>query len=321
MLNQRAIFLLLEWLIVFSLLPSPVRAKVVDRVVAVVNDQVITLSEVDQAAAPYFQKYLSGVTDPTEKEAIINKIRHEVLQQLIDDELTKEEAKRLGVEVSPEEIDSALENMAKQNGLTLQEFLDRLKAEGIDLEEYRQRLADQIRRIKLVNIQVKGRIVVTDEEIKEYWEKHYLSQGKRYYLQQIGFIVKDPSEEKAKMTKAQAALEELKKGIPFEEVARKYSELPTAKDGGNLGYFDLEELSPEMRQMVKKLKPGAYSGIVRGDGIIQIIKVKAIDQEVKRPLDSVKGEIRQRLYQEKVDQRFKQWLKELRSQSYIEVLL
>ncbi len=298
----------------FWFMIPPAQAVVVDRIVAVVNDEVITLSELDEAAAPFYQRYLQRVDNPVEKEQIIKEIRQKVLRQMIDDLLVAQEVKRLGISVSDEEIDHFIENLKKQNGLSDEKLAEMLSAQGLTLEEYRQQVAEQLKRIKLIQTQVRGRLVITEEEMKAYYQKHYLSSAKtRYELAAI--IIQGKGAE----DRAHEAFERLRSGEDFAKVAEEYSAVKGSGQG--LGTFSLDELSPEVRRVIQKLKPGEFSPPVKVGSSWQIYFLLGVRSEGTQPFEAVKAEIQQKLYQEKVDQLFQNWLKELREKSYIRILL
>ncbi|NPB09400.1 MAG: hypothetical protein GXO17_03510 [Thermodesulfobacteria bacterium] len=298
----------------FLLLALPARAVIVDRIVAVVNDEVITLSELDEAAAPLYKRYLAGVKNPVERDRLINEIRRKVLREMIDDLLVAQEVERLGITVTDEEIDHFIENVKQQNGLSDEQLEEMVRAQGLTMEEYRKRIADQIKRIKLIQTQVRGRLVITEEELRDYYQKHYLSSGQTKYELAAIIIRGEDAEEKARK-----AYEELRSGADFVEVARKYSVLPDS--GKGLGTFSLEELSPEVREVIRGLKPGEFSRPVKVGDTWQIFLVIAVHAEGAKSFEEAKPEIQQKLYQEKVDQLFQNWLKELREKSYVRILL
>ncbi len=289
-------------------------AVIVDRIVAVVNNDVITLSELDQAAAPLYQKVLKEVQDPLERQRLIKRIRKEVLQQLINSRLVDQEVKRLHITVSDQEIEQFIQNFRKQQGLEDEQAFQRfLASQGLTLAQYRQQVAQQIKRIKLLQSQVRERIVITDQDIKRYYQEHYAKEAEKYEIAAI--IITGPKAAQ----KVQEALAQLKAGKSFAQVAEKYSALPGS--GKGLGAFSLEELSPEVRKVIKKLKPGEISPPVKVGENWEIFKLLAIKKDQSNTLAKLRAEIENRLYQEKVDQMFKKWLKDLRKRSYIRILL
>ncbi len=296
------------------LLSSLAQAVVVDRIVAVVNDEVITLSELDEAAAPLYRKYLPRAKDPVERENLIRQIRRRVLQQMIDEKLLAQEAERLEIKVSEQEIDSFIQRLKEQNHLSDEKFREFLAAQGLSYEDYRKQVAEQIKRIKLIQGHIRERIVVTPEEIKDYYRKHYL-KGTNTVYELAAIIITGPEAEK----KAKAAYEELKKGVPFKEVAAKYSSLKGSGEG--LGRFKPEELAPQVREVVAKLKPGQFSKPVKVGQSWQIFKLITLKTEGAVPLAKVRLEIENKLRQEKIDQLLQKWLKELKQKAYIRVLL
>ncbi len=309
---KKLFFLGLAFLLFF--LFSLAQAVVVDRIVAVVNDEVITLSELDEAAAPLYRKYLPRAKDPVERENLIRQIRRRVLQQMIDEKLLAQEAKRLEIKVSDQEIDSFIQRLKEQNHLSDEKFREFLAAQGLSYEDYRKQVAEQIKRIKLIQGHIRERIVVTPEEIKDYYRKHYL-KGNNTVYELAAIIITGPEAEQ----KAKAAYEELKKGVPFKEVAAKYSSLKGSGEG--LGRFKPEELAPQVREVVAKLKPGQYSKPVKVGESWQIFKLVALKTEGAVPLAEVRPEIENKLRQEKIDQLLQKWLKELKQKAYIRVLL
>ena len=309
---KKLFFLGLAFLLFF--LSSLAQAVVVDRIVAVVNDEVITLSELDEAAAPLYRKYLPRAKDPVERENLIRQIRRRVLQQMIDEKLLAQEAKRLEIKVSDQEIDSFIQRLKEQNHLSDEKFREFLAAQGLSYEDYRKQVAEQIKRIKLIQGHIRERIVVTPEEIKDYYRKHYL-KGNNTVYELAAIIITGPEAEK----KAKAAYEELKKGVPFKEVAAKYSSLKGSGEG--LGRFKPEELAPQVREVVAKLQPGQYSKPVKVGESWQIFKLVALKTEGAVPLAEVRPEIENKLRQEKIDQLLQKWLKELKQKAYIRVLL
>ncbi|NPA48529.1 MAG: hypothetical protein GXO20_00985 [Thermodesulfobacteria bacterium] len=289
-------------------------AVVVDRIVAVVNDDVITLSELDEAAAPLYRRYLPRAKDPVERENLIRQIRRQVLNQMIDEKLLAQEAEKLDIKVSPAEVDRFIARFKEQNGLSDEKFQEFLAAQGLSYDEYRQKVAEQIKRLKLVQGRIQERIVITDEEIEDYYRKHYLSGNKtRYELAAI--VITGPEAEE----KAREAYQKLKSGEDFRKVAAEYSSLKGSGEG--LGSFRLDELAPEVREVISKMKPGEISPPIKVGKSWQIFKLLAIHSDNSKPLGEIRAQIEQQLRQEKIDQLLQKWLKELRQKAYIRVLL
>ncbi len=286
------------------------RAEVIDRIAAVVNDEVITLSEVDEAALPLYRKYLQGVTDPLEEQKLVHRIRKEVLERLIEEKLIAQEVKKYKITVRDEEVEAFLKDvMARMGGEAA--FRRFLEEQGLSLSEYRERIRDQLRKMKLVQGSVQARIVITEEDIKRYYQEHYLSRQNRVY--HLAAIVTSDKE------RIQKAWEALKKGEDFKEVARKYSEIPGS--GEDLGRFKLEELAPETRKVLEKARAGEVTPPVASGGRWYIFKVLSVEARPVRPLEEVKEEIRQKLYQQALDEYFQKWLKELKERAFIKVFI
>ncbi len=285
-------------------------AEVIDRIAAVVNDEVITLSEVDEAALPLYRKYLQGVTDPLEEEKLVRRIRKEVLERLIEEKLIEQEVRKYKIRVSEEEVEAFLRDvMARMGGEAA--FRRFLEGQGLSLKEYRERVRDQLRKMKLIQGSVQARIVITEEEVQRYYREHYLSRENQvYHLAAIVTSDKDRIEQ---------AWQALKKGADFKEVARKYSEIPGS--GDDLGRFRLEELAPETRKVLAKVRPGEITPPVASGGRWYIFRVLAVETRPVKPLKEVEEEIRQKLYQEALDEYFRKWLKELKERAFIKVFI
>ena len=304
---KRLIFI---WLFIFWNSVISLKAEIIDRIVAVVNDEVITLSELDEACLPLFQQYLQGVTDPIEEQKIIQRIRKEVLERLIEEKLIAQEVKRVKIKVTDEEVEAFIEDIKLQLGGE-DRLRELLSARGLTLEEYREEVRERIKKMKLVQGSVRARIVITEEDLRRYYREHYLSEKNRVYV--LAAIITG-SEEKIKK-----AAEELKEGTDFSAVARKYSEVPGSGEG--LGSFKLEELAPEVRKIVAKMKPGEISSPIRAGRNWQIFKVLEIKEKATVPFEKVREKIYQTLFQKEVDEYFQKWIKELKERAFIKVFI
>jgi len=294
----------------YLILAFPVGARVIDRIAAVVNDEVITLSELDEACLPLFQKYLRVVTDPIEEEKIVRKIRKQVLERLIEEKLVEQAVKKYHIKVTDEEVEAFIKHIQERMGgeKAFQEFLD---SQGLSLREYRETVREQLKKMKLVQGSVQARIVITDEDLRRYYREHYLSEKNRVYV--LAAIITG-SEEKIKK-----AAEELKRGEDFSAVARKYSEVPGSGEG--LGGFKLDELTPEVRKVIAQMKAGEISSPIQVGSKWQIFKVLAIKEKAAVPFEKVKEKIYQTLFQKELDEYIQQWIKDLKERAFIKVFI
>ena len=300
--------------------------ELVDRIVAVVNGDIISFFELNQMAKPYIEKIRSmGYPDDKSHEMIL-KIREDILNQLIDQKLTDQEIGRRGITVSEKETDSAIDRLLKEANLkNIEELEKALAKEGLTLEEYRQKIKEQILRGRLVNAEIKSGIVITKEDIKAYYESHYneYEGEKKYHLRNI--IMKadasgSEADKPAVKKRMETVLDKLKAGESFEKTAKKYSEV-LAGEGGDLGYFKFNELSPQIQDAIKGLKDGEFSGILDTDVGYQIFFVQEIINMKGISLEDISSEIQEKLFNEFVNKKFQSWVEELRKRSYIKIML
>lgn len=311
---------------------SPFRswAELVDRVVAVVNDDVITMSEVNEEGRGFFQK-ISEQVSGEELAAALRRAREEVLDGLIDKKLIAQEAVKQKLDVSKEEVDAALKQMSESNRMTPEQFQAQVRSMGMTDDVYRDNLRTQILQSKLMNKEVRSKIIITEDMVLDYYDTNYAKQVEQggYYLLQMGFTWKKngvPSENVGKEVRestrkrAEQVHRMAAAGQDFATLARKFSELPSAKDGGNIGTFQREDMADYMQRAVLPLKPGELSPVVETPDGYQFFKLLSSQEGgivLQAPLEGVKEEIKGLLYEEKLKEALAVWVKGLKESAYI----
>ena len=305
----------------------------VDRVVAVVNDDVITLTEIEKAGFQYLET-IKAQAPPSEVERALKQGREQVLSSLVDNTIVRQKAVGLGISVEEEEIDEAISQILANNNATLEEFKRDLAKSNMTEQDYRNGLRDQILQSKLINTQVRSRIVILEENIEEYYHKEY-SQEKGesgYYILQMGFNWKNPG--KLKLTGFDSKEEVLRKaeeirarvlaGENFAELAKSYSDFPSAAEGGDIGLIKKDEMAAYMKDTILPMQPGEISQIIETDTTFQFFKLLSVtdgDVVMKVPLESVKDEIHEILYSREMEEQYNEWVESLREKAYVKILL
>jgi peptidyl-prolyl cis-trans isomerase SurA len=317
---QSVLFLIL----VTSLWPEPLfAAEVCNRVVAVVNNDVITLYELNNRI-----KEMTGAT-PEElmqkNEAMYRDAEQKILEILIDEKLAQAKIKELRIQVSEKQVDSYLDKVKRDNQWTQEDLVAGLKKEGLSYEKYRERVKRDIERAQLIEYEVRSKIIIRDESIQKYYEDHKGSFGIAEKAQLAGIFLmrkdlKSEEEMRELYKKAQELSAKLKAGADFAQMAGAYSNGPGANQGGDLGLFTVDNLEPGLKSLVEALPEGGISDpLVRPNGI-QIIKVVKKQTGKIRSLEEMKEAIYGILYQEEVNRRYQEWIKELRDSAYTRVL-
>ena len=293
-------------------------SQVVERIVAVVNDEVILLSELEDAFSPLRKQYQVS----NQGEELVNKLargKEEVLNQLVETRILLQEARARSIEVSPEEVAAMFENV-KIMFPSEDKFKQALEEQGLSPTLLSKRLEDQARIKRLVEQEVKLRISVDGEEARQYYEtnRDKFFHGIQYRLQHI-LIKNIPGKESEAAAKAQEVLAKIKEGADFSLLAKEYSEDPNTPVSGDLGFLEKDELMPEMKEIVETLKAGEVSGVIKTRLGYEIIKVGAIKEASAKGFDEVKEEITQKLFQDKFASAYNQWLEGLKKNSYIQI--
>jgi peptidyl-prolyl cis-trans isomerase SurA len=305
--------------LILAVVPSSQAAEgVVDKIVAQVGGEMITLFELNERVKNYVtavQKRPYNPSDPAFKE-----LRTQILQTMIEDILLRQEATRLKASVPDSDVEAQIREMREKRGLSEDQFVQQLKLEGMTRKEFAESLRKEILKKQLLGFMVQRRVLVSDEEVKAYYDAN--RSGLRSQSgQRIGLILVD------KMDEAKALRQRIVSGqISFADAARKYSGGPGADQGGDLGKVEIKDLAPALRQAMENLKPGAVSEPVLLEGkpvILTIIggeaQSGASDQSGAPSFDSVKDEIRERLYNEKLQKQFTDYMDKLRAKSVIKI--
>lgn len=326
---QWAIVSLLFFLLVVTGPGCQARAEegtLVDRIVAEVNDDIITLYELNRRAAPFIKRVEAMARPLEEERRMIYDLREKVLDQMIDERLTDQEIRRYNIQVGEETVDRTIEEMKKNAHMTDEQLRDRLGKEGLTMSEYREQLKNQILRARLVNREVKSKIVITDEDIRAYYEKNrnrYVGEEGRVHLRQIIMTVPPlagDGEKRAMREKLTQIRRQVMEGASFEALAREHSQSPLANEGGDLGTFAMNRLAPDVLSALKGLKAGEVTDIVENDRGMQLFYVEALEEGPGTPLEAVSAEIESKLYDEVVNQKFTNWLQNLRQRSHIKII-
>lgn len=300
-------------------LPNASAAQVVDKMVAQVNGEMITLFDLNEKVKAYVtqvEKKPFSANDPHIKD-----LQARILQSMVEDILLRQEAKRLKVNVSDTEVESRIKEIRTKAGLTEEQFAQQLRLEGLTRKGFADSLKKDILKKQLLGYMVQRKVVITDEEVKEYYEANRGDLRAEPSGQRISLIML------GKMDEAKALRQRIvNKQITFADAARKHSIGPGAEQGGDLGKVSFKDLAPDLQKALTGLTPGGVSEPVLLDGKPVLLtlgaEVNTAPVQTSAPeLDKVKTEIQERLYRTKVETIFTGYMDKLKAKSVIKINL
>jgi peptidyl-prolyl cis-trans isomerase SurA len=295
------------------------RAELKERLAAVVNGQPITLSDVEERVGPELARLQRDAPGP-ERDAARKDLLHRGMESLVDEKLIETEANSLGVTVSEEELQRALENLARQQGMELADFHTAIEQQGISWETARETVRRQTLMAEVLRYKVKPR-KVSDEEVATAYATQVKDVEYEVRARHI-FIATPPNSPPPRLAAAKAKAEEaqrrVKKGETFALVAREMSEGPTAKQGGDLGYFRKGLMLPAIEQPAFLLKQGEVSDLIKTQSGYHLVMVEDRRPVPPKPLAEVKEEIRTRLMNDSVFRERENYLSTLRKTAQVD---
>jgi peptidyl-prolyl cis-trans isomerase SurA len=300
------------------------RAELVDRIAAVVNNDIITQSEVEARIAPDL-KQLRGEADPTKRAELQAQLTKRGLDLLIGERLMEGQVKELNIEVADSELEAGMEDVKKQNNITGEQFEQLLGQEGYTLTTYKAFMRKHLARLKLVNLKVRSKVKISDEDLKAEYARWSHDEANEFEVHARHLLVQvapkaTPEQVEAARLKAFGLMEEAKKpGVSFAELAKKKSEGPSAADGGDLGFFKRGVMVAEFEKAAFTLPAGGISEPIRTKFGWHVLKVEEHKALSAPPLDEVKDQLRERMLRGQLEKYTEQYVKELRAAAVVEV--
>lgn len=299
-------------------------ATVVDRIVAVVNKDIILLSELDQLAQPTFR---DGDLDSPDGRRKYDIHRRKILDQLIEKQLVADQAKEMKLSVTEEEVRRASDEVKRNNNLDDAQFLEALKSQGMTLESYKKQLKQQILELKVISQAVRSHVSISEDEVRAFYAqtvRQAAGDDAKVRLRLLLVPVPEGAQQPqvdAAQRRAQGLLDRARGGEALEALAKQVGGDPLNQSGGDLGMMSRSDLPQNLREVVSSMDTGDLRGPVRGEKgflLVQLIERKEADA---RPLDEVKDKLRRQLYEQQVEKSTQNWLKDLRRKAHVDIRL
>jgi peptidyl-prolyl cis-trans isomerase SurA len=306
--------------------PAP-KGRVLDRVAATVNGDVITLMELEERAAPELRRADAEAAGPARQKARARALKA-AFDAVVAERLFASQVSALGVEIAEPEIDAVIEDVKRRNNLDDARLDEALASQGMDRPAYRKAVKRDLESMRIVQLKIRNRVKVTDEDVKNYWQTHpqEFRAGEEVRVKHIFLaLAQGASAEEVARVKATAekTVARLKTGEDFAKVAREVSQGPSAKDGGDLPWLRRGTVQPELDKVAFRLEPGQVSDPIKASSPpgFHILRLEERRGGGARPLDEVKEEIRDRLVNEQGDTYRTQFIAELRKDAVIDTKL
>jgi peptidyl-prolyl cis-trans isomerase SurA len=293
------------------LFATSIDAAPANKVAAVVNGRMVTMFDLEQALKPELLRRKVSAGSPAAQD-----LQRVVLQEMVTDLLLEHEAKRLKIAISDQEVDGEIARIMEQSGLKRDDFAKKLASEGLNPTSLRARIQSSLLRQKIMGAQVARKVVVTQEEIKSYYEAHKASFTSTPTVH-VALLIYPPNKEALKYA------EPIRLGkIPFAEAASKMSIGPNRDKGGDLGIVPQDKLTPVLRSKIEGLSNGQVSPIFNLDGHkaqVQLIERQGETRQLS--FEEAKPHIDGLLREPKARERFEEYMSQLRSKAVIDIRL
>lgn len=292
-------------------------AEVLDKVIVVVNDEVVTQREFDRVYAPIKSAYEQNFQGD-ELQNRLDAARKGILDQLVDMKLAISLAKKKGVKIDEEELKKRITTI-KGYYASEDEFLRTLSDKGTNLTEFEKDIRDQMLAQTLVNQEVASKISITPAEVEDLYTKNRdkLVSPLKVKLQSILVRKGQGVDTAVAQKRAEDILAEIKGGADFAKVASEKSEGPYAAQGGEMGFVSPGQMVKEIDDVVFVMKPGEMSGVIETEMGYHIFK--AGERQEARPLEMAEVEefLRAQLYRKKFEEGLLKWIEEKKKNAFI----
>jgi peptidyl-prolyl cis-trans isomerase SurA len=299
------------------------KGVVVEEIVARVNNQIIALSDYDKAQQELRHEIEQGCQGcpPDKIDAQFKDGQKNLVRDLIDQQLLIERAKDMDISVDTQLI-KQLDEIRKKNTLASLEDLEKaVEAEGISWEDFKTQTRNKLLTDEVISREVAGRIDLTNEEIKQFYEAHKneFVLPEQVSLAEIFLSTegKTPEEAGAIQKKAEDLRARIVKGDDFGEIAKRYSEGQTAKDGGDLGLFQRGQLSKQIEDLVLTREKNDITEVIQTKTGFEILKVVDHFQAGQQPFEKVEDAIANRIRMSRMEPAMRDYLAGLREESYV----
>lgn len=307
-----------------SLLASSARAELVDKVAAVVNNDIVPFSEVEQRAAPELAR-LSQEPNPAARAKARAELTKAALDQLIGEKLIDAELKEANIELTDAQLQTAIDEKRKEVNLSPEQFEQAIREQGYSMSTFKEQFRHQMQRQQLIRVKVLPKIKVTEQDLKGEYQKYLKSTGDDFEVHVRHVVVAVPAganAEQMKSAEAKArtlAKEAQKPGVDFADFAKKHSDGSSAADGGDLGFFKRGTMEATFDKVAFALQPGQVSEPVRTKFGFHILKLEERRNSAAKTYANMKPELQQRLQQAQAEKATQQYVDGLRQNATVDV--
>ncbi|MDL1873263.1 hypothetical protein FBR05_13870 [Deltaproteobacteria bacterium PRO3] len=297
-----------------------VQAEVVDRVVAVVNDEPITLYEVDKLMAANLEE-IKKAEGKGMKQEKFQSYRSQALEKLIADKLLDQQMEQMKLQVTDDDVQKALGNIMQRNSMTKEQLVQQLNQKGMTFDQYLADLRVQLKKVKFMGAVIAPRVKVTDADLDEFFADNSDKFANFQSVQMAQVIVPlapvaGDAELVAAQAKAQEVYQKAKGGSNFEDLGKKYSvNAQTAVPA----VYQVNQLAPQIAEVLSGLKPGEVGQPVRAEMGIHVIKLIERKTLAGDEYQAVREQIREKVFELKVQEELEKYVGELKSKNFVQI--
>jgi peptidyl-prolyl cis-trans isomerase SurA len=300
--------------------PPEAEAAVVERVVAIVGERAILLSDLRERARPFLVRVYSEVPPGAQRAAAISELYKQLVERMVDEELQQRAANRARIVVAAQEVDQALARVAAQNGMPVEQLVAEARRTGLTEQQYRNEIRRQVLEAKLMNLRLQGRIRITEQDLRAAY-RDLVMQERRRLAFRLAWVTIDTARTNASEL-AERIAEQAQAGADFAELARRYSsDADTRKVGGLLPTQKPGSLPASLDRAALGLDVGEVSSPLRLGSHFVVLKLVERQQSQLPDFEEARSELGERVYLEKMTKARQHWLDGLRRRTHVEVRL
>lgn len=294
------------------------RAVQIDKISAVVNSDVILLSDVERFERTVtLRKELDPLFGFSQELEGDKANRQKILEFLVQEKLVTQNFK-----ISDAEVETEVQSVQRNNSLDREQLIAFLKNKGFEFNEYFELMRIGLAKRTLLDKEIRTRVNVSDDDVRNYYVNNVAKKSNiplEYSLQLISISQASYKTPRAAEETAHAALRDIQQGEPFAEVARRVSDDPSAHNGGELGYFATEALAEPLRSAVRSLQIGSISDVLKGPKGFMIVKLIDARSTESEAFKAQKEQLREELAKEEYKKQLVIWAERARNESYIHI--